>query len=285
MKKLLMIFGLAMALVLPGCADSSRETTADTQDSGETGAPASEQTPLRAVYLENDQGFLFVDLGNETPFTGSLPQDITDESGNALAEDDLNSGDVFDVYGDGIMTMSYPGQYPGITGMVRVEAENADYVSKYQELMDQFLAAPDMSEPPQLSLSYSQSNASVTAICDRFGYIWEYTDENGETQAVAVDSIHVLQSDALVQHSLEGDTTVTVLSEPSPESITVTCWEAGQRQDSMETIPEGTAVDVASGENGLSFTARPGYIYSIDARWPEGEVTFGFEAVASGETK
>ncbi len=279
MKKLLMILGLVMGLILSGCAGGTSKTAAETKDQSETVSETEEQTPLRAVYLKNDQGFLFVSIDQETPFTGTLPEDITDESGNAIAPEDLNSGDVFDIYGNGIMTMSYPGQYPGMTKLIRVEEKNQDYVDKYQELLDQFLTAPDMSEPPELSLSYSQSNASVAAMCDRFGYTWEYTDENGETQAVAVDSVHVLQSESLVEHTLEGDTVMTIESSVTPESITVICWEASQRENSMNEIPDGTDVEVTSDSNGLSFTARPGYIYSIDARWPEGEATYGFEAV------
>ena len=177
------------------------------------------------------------------------------------------------------MLNSYPGQYPGITRIVRVEKENQDYVEKYGELLDQFFPAPDTSNPPELSLNYTQTDAIVTAVCDRFGYTWSYTNENGETEGIAVDSEHVLQSDGLVTFTLEGETAMTVVSAYTPESVTVTRWTEEDREGSKDSIPDGENVTVESTEEGLTFTAQPGYIYEIVGQWPEGEATYGFEAV------
>ena len=73
---------------------------------------------------------------------------------------------------------------------------------------------------------------------------------------------------------------MTVMASYKPESITVSRWESAQREGSKETIPEGESVAVEELEDGLTFTAEPGYIYEIIGAWPEGEVTYGFEAVA-----
>ena len=293
MKKIAVLLALVLAMGLWGCQGGSEGTgeaegTTGQEGSGpgqDTGGAAddgdgeSEQQAIRAVYLKNDYGDLFVDLQQESPFTGTIPREILDEEGNPLSADQLNSGDVLDVYGDGIMLESYPGQYPGITKLVRTEKENQEYQEKYQELLDQFCPAPDRSKPPQLSLDYRQTEAVVTAACDQFGYLWEYTDENGETQAVAVDSIHVLQSEDLVRHTLEGETQMTVVSEYQPDQITVLRWETSQREKSGEEIPEGENVQVEEGEEGPMFTAQPGYIYQLTGSWPEGEAVYGFEAV------
>ena len=293
MKKIAAMLVMVLAMGLWGCSGGAggtgeqdgtagQEESGSGQDTGEVkddGDGAAEQEAIRAVYLKNDYGDLFVDLQQESPFTGTIPQEILDEEGNPVTADQLNSGDVLDVYGNGIMLESYPGQYPGITKLVRVEKENQEYQEKYQEMLDQFCPAPDRSKPPQLSLSYRQTDAVVTAVSDQFGYQWEYTDENGETQAIAVDSIHVLQSEDLVQHTLEGDTQMTVISEYQPDQITVLRWETAQREKSREEIPEGENVQVAEGEEGLTFTAQPGYIYQIIGTWPEGEAVYGFETV------
>lgn len=286
MKKLIGILSLVLALGVMGCgSDNTSQSNTETQDSqtaagSETVQETDAQEAMRAVYLENGNGNMFVSIEQETPFTGTLPEDISDEDGNAITADDLNNGDVVDIYGDGIMLNSYPGQYPGISKLVRVEKENQEYVEKYQELMDQFFPAPDTSEPPELSLNYHQTDAIVTAACDQFGYTWEFTDEYGESQVVIADTSHVLQSDDLAQLTLEGETQMTVMASYKPESITVSRWESAQREGSKETIPEGESVAVEELEDGLTFTAEPGYIYEIIGAWPEGEVTYGFEAVA-----
>ena len=283
MKKTAAFLCLILSLSLMGCSGKDQtqgETVATNASESQTVTDTqTKQEAVRAVYLKNDQGALFINLDQESPFTGTLPQDITDEDGSAISADDLNSGDVVEIYGDGIMLNSYPGQYPGITRIVRVEKENQDYVEKYGELLDQFFPAPDTSNPPELSLNYTQTDAIVTAVCDRFGYTWSYTNENGETEGIAVDSEHVLQSDGLVTFTLEGETAMTVVSAYTPESVTVTRWTEEDREGSKDSIPDGENVTVESTEEGLTFTAQPGYIYEIVGQWPEGEATYGFEAV------
>src|SRR5699024_3474211 len=107
-------------------SDNTSQSNTETQDSqtvagSETAQETDAQEAMRAVYLENGNGNMFVSIEQETPFTGTLPEDISDEDGNAITADDLNNGDVVDIYGDGIMLNSYPGQYPGISKLVRVE--------------------------------------------------------------------------------------------------------------------------------------------------------------------
>lgn len=283
MKKSAAFLCLVLSLSLMGCSGKDQPqagTAASDVSGGQTVTDTqTQQEAIKAVYLKNDQGSLFIDLSQGSPFTGSLPQDITDGDGSAISSDDLNSGDVVEVYGNGIMLNSYPGQYPGITRIVRVEKENKDYVEKYGELLNQFFPEPDMSNPPELSLNYTQSDAVVTAVCDRFGYTWTYTGENGETEGIAVDSEHVLQSDGLVTFNLEGETVMTVVSAYEPERVTVTRWPQDARDGSKDVVPDGEKVDVESAREGLTFTAWPGYIYEVIGQWPEGEATYGFEAV------
>ena len=283
LKKFIALLSLGLALCAAGCGnDTTAQSSAQTQDSQDSqeAEETQAQDALRAVYLKNDNGVLFVSIEQDSPFTGNIPDEILDEDGNAISEDDLNNGDVVDVYGNGIMLESYPGQYPGITKLVRVEKENQEYIEKYQEMVDQFLPDPDTSQPPELSLSYRQTDAVVTAICDQFGYTWEFTDENGESQVVIADTAHVLQSEGLIQFELEGETQMTVVSAYPPEQIVVSRWEVGQREASKDSVPEGESVPVEELEDGLAFMAEPGYIYEITGSWPEGEATYVFEAAA-----
>ncbi len=287
LKKLIALLSIGLVLCAAGCGnDGTSQSSDQSQDSQETQenqeSESAEETQaqdaLIAVYLKNDNGVLFVDIEQESPFTGNIPDEILDEDGNAISEDDLNSGDVVEVYGNGIMLESYPGQYPGITKIVRVEKENQEYIEKYQELISQLLPDTDTSQPPELSLSYTQTDAIVTSLCDQFGYTWEFTDENGESQVVIADTAHVLQSEDLVQFNLEGETQMTVVSSYLPDQIVVFRWETSQREAGSETISEGEVVSVEETEGGLSFMAEPGYIYEITGSWTEGEVTYGFEA-------
>lgn len=79
--------------------------------------------PLKAVYLEKEDGDgIFVNLTAEYPFTGTIPEgELYDEAGGEITEQDLNSGDVVNIYGNGIMAESYPAQYHGITKIERTE--------------------------------------------------------------------------------------------------------------------------------------------------------------------
>ena len=72
---------------------------------------------MKALYLENQTGdFLFVDLTNETPFMGTIPEGgVYNEKEEMIAGEDLESGDVVSVWGNGVVAQSYPAQYNGIT--------------------------------------------------------------------------------------------------------------------------------------------------------------------------
>ena len=64
--------------------------------------------------------WLLADRDNGTVFTTSIPNDLKDNDGKKITSEILKAGDYVDVYGDGIMLESYPGQYPGWSLPVRV---------------------------------------------------------------------------------------------------------------------------------------------------------------------
>ena len=93
-----------------------------------------EEKPMTAVYFHtDDNSWYFADLDTDTIFSGTIPDKLTDENGKKLTEEDMTDGDVYLIYGDGIMLESFPGQYPGITKMVRKEQGNQEKADHYRK--------------------------------------------------------------------------------------------------------------------------------------------------------
>ena len=241
---------------------------------------------LKAVYLEKEDGnSIFVNLTAEYPFTGTIPEgELYDEEGKKITEQDLNNGDVVNIYGNGIMAESYPAQYHGITKIERAEQANQKYIQEYGHYLDEFFIEKDPAQLPYLNVCYSDELASAAVmIPEAFSYTWTY-EENGESRTITTDAPHILQTEP---------TEVTKLSEPlkmelqfdeKPESVQLLSWDdslLGQYRDSTEQIPEGTPVEVQENENGNpEFTAQPGCVYLVQGQWENGTVDYGFRVPA-----
>ena len=241
---------------------------------------------LNAVYLEKEDGnSIFVNLTAEYPFTGTIPEgELYDEEGKKITEQDLNNGDVVNIYGNGIMAESYPAQYHGITKIERAEQANQKYIQEYGHYLDELFIEKDPAQLPYLNVCYSDELASAAVmIPEAFSYTWTY-EENGESSTITTDAPHILQTEP---------TEVTKLSEPlkmelqfdeKPESIRLLSWNdslLGQYQDSSDKIPEGKPVEVQENENGnLEFTAQPGCVYLVQGQWKNGTADYGFRVPA-----
>ena len=241
---------------------------------------------LKAVYLEKEDGnSIFVNLTAEYPFTGKIPEgELYDEEGKKITEQDLNNGDVVNIYGNGIMAESYPAQYHGITKIERAEQANQKYIQEYGHYLDELFIEKDPAQLPYLNVCYSDELASAAVmIPEAFSYTWTY-EENGESRTITTDAPHILQTEP---------TEVTKLSEPlkmelqfdeKPESIRLLSWNdslLGQYQDSSDQIPEGKPVEVQENENGnLEFTAQPGCVYLVQGQWENGTADYGFRVPA-----
>lgn len=98
-----------------------------------------ENSAITAIYLENGDLLktqVFVDMENETIFTAPIPEDgILDENGKSTGETSLENGDIVRIYGDGIMTMSFPGQYNGVTKIKKTGHASNEELEKYSELV------------------------------------------------------------------------------------------------------------------------------------------------------
>ena len=241
---------------------------------------------LKAVYLEKEDGnSIFVNLTAEYPFTGTIPEgELYDEEGKKITEQDLNNGDVVNIYGNGIMAESYPAQYHGITKIERAEQANQKYIQEYGHYLDELFIEKDPAQLPYLNVCYSDELASAAVmIPEAFSYTWTY-EENGESSTITTDAPHILQTEP---------TEVTKLSEPlkmelqfdeKPESVQLLSWDdslLGKYQDSSDQIPEGKPVEVQENENGnLEFTAQPGCVYLVQGQWKNGTADYGFRVPA-----
>lgn len=290
----ILIFTLSTLLIgCQGAANNSSQSDTSEQisKSDSTGTSADSvqgvsenDTTIEAVYLKNDYGDLFVNLKSESPFTGTILEEILDEDQAKLTREDMTSGDVYLVYGDGIMLESYPGQYPGITKLVRKERGNTEYTEKYGEYLDQFCPAPDTSTPPELTVEYRQPDAAVGASVSRGGYQWSVAGEDGQVQSTAADSLPVLDWDdeLLMEQKISGETQFTLDFAYEPQSVKVISWPVEDRNADGESVyPDGEEVVVETVENEagktrFAFAGQPQRVYQITGTWSEGTADYGF---------
>lgn len=99
-----------------------------------------EEAAISAIYLEYGDFLkepLFVDMDNQTIFKAEVPAEgIYNKKGTLIAGDVLEIGDMVKIYGDGIMGMSFPGIYPGITKMQRIGRASLEETQEYLELLE-----------------------------------------------------------------------------------------------------------------------------------------------------
>lgn len=238
---------------------------------------------LKAVYLEKEDGnSIFVNLTDEYPFDGNIPEgELYDEDGEKITQEDLNSGDVLNIWGNGVIAQSYPAQYNGITKMERTEQSNQEYIDKYGHYLEELFVEKDPSELPYLNVCYTDELADATVmIPDPLSYTWTYTDESGESRTVTTDAAHVLQTEPVEVKKISEPMTMELYFDEVPESVELLVWDdtlLGQYQDSTDQIPEGTAVEVTkNGKGNLEFTAQPGSVYLVQGQWDQGTVEYGF---------
>lgn len=295
LKKTTLILLAAGALLLTGCASSGNTEEKGSANNGkESEAPTTaplkkeeafsdsqeEQDAMRAMYLTDPSGNIyFVDTRTGTFFTAPIPDTLYDSEGNMLSSNTLRAGYILDIYGNGIMLESYPGQYPGVTKMIVIEEGSETDAEQYQYLIDEIYTEPDYSEPASLSLEYRTELAVTTVMLTRGNYEWNYMDEHGENQSVIACGSHILQWPELMDVTVEEKTPLTLTGSYLPESVTVTRWPVHMwnADDSAENIPEGEAIAVTEKDEGFVISdSEPGYVYLIEAKWEEGFVEFGF---------
>ncbi|MCI8465168.1 MAG: hypothetical protein HFI63_04835 [Lachnospiraceae bacterium] len=270
----------AMKLSLP----PSRQEPGETLDYG-----IPEEGVLRSMVLADADGNLYyIDVNTGTFFTAPIPEDLTDADGNSLSPDAIKAGSVVDIYGNGMMLESYPGQYPGVSKMVLIKEGTAQDAAPYQHLVDEITMPADPSEPPFMNAEYQTDLASVTVLLTRGNYNWKYIDEAGQPQNVIADGSHILAwpelNDITIDESIPNGLELNLISSRKPQSITVTrfpldLWKkdaSPESENTQEGEVSGEPVAVQEGQNGYTMTAEAGYVYLVEAQWEEGRVEFGF---------
>lgn len=252
-----------------------------TTESGTEESVSEETAAMHCLLLkgENDT-WLFADRDYGTLFYAPVPEQLTDASGKQLAKDDLKAGNQIDVYGNGIMLQSYPGQYPGVTQMVVTAEGSEEDLAEYQELIDQFFPEPDMSQPPQLNISYTTSLANTTVVLSGPGnYTWTTpSEEDGESNEVTACGPAVIQWENLIDITPEGKTDVRLLSEVKPDQVKVCRWPVSDYMTENYDHMEDVAVETDDSGSYILKDVEEGYIYSILAGWEMGEAEYGFVA-------
>ena len=281
-KKAKLIVGIGVALLILIVLVAAGIRNHFMQDEPADKPKADSGYTMQAVYLKKEDGNnIFVELKNDMPFTGKIPQEeLYDENGEKITEQDLNNGDVLNIYGNGIMAQSYPGQYNGISKIERTEQENQEYIEEYSHFLDEFFVEKEPSQRPELNVCYTDDLAAVTVmIPEALGYTWTY-EENGESNTITTDAPHILQTNPTEVTKLSEPMKMELMFDAKPESVQILSWEdslLGQYQDSADQIPDGTPVEIQENEEGNpEFTAQPGCVYLVQGQWENGTADYGF---------
>ena len=237
-----------------------------------------EEKPIEAMYIEKSDGFqIFVDTSTGALFDASIPK----------GTEELTTGDLVKIYGDGIMLESYPGQYPGVTEIIVTKQGTEEDAKKYESLVDEIHQEPDPSEPPYLNLEYRTKEAVVSAVADRGSYIWSYTDENGESQEVTEDSAFILKKDTLNDIRLNEQTDVLLYFSREANGVSVIRHEPSEKTSVEEPVGEFIRVSEEKDKNSkkqflLKDLLNEG-IYLVTAEFDQGTVEYGFEVKRSAK--
>lgn len=256
------------------------------EGSGESMTDPAESYVTKAMYIQSaDQVYegqsLFIDVDQGTPFYAPLPEDaLYDEEDNLLAADEVCPGNIFDLYGNGIMLESYPGQYPGITKGERVSEGQPEDVDQYADVLEPLTVEPDPSDPASMDIEYTTESAAVTMASGLGSYTWNYTDENGESQSVIACGSHILQWEEIPEITDPSVTDILLRFTSQPAEVTAVCWPVEEKDSSREAeLLEGETVAADKQPDGKYAVSglKPGYIYLVTAVWEnDSEVEYGF---------
>lgn len=274
-------------------ADSQSET-ADLSGEDVSGAQ-------HCILLAGKKGtWLLADRDNGTVFTTEVPNDLTDESGKKITSEILKAGDYVDIYGDGIMLESYPGQYPGVNKMVVTGEGTEDELKQYQDVIDMVFAEPDTSTVPSVGVVYQSSLGQTMSLMSGPGnYTWDVQEKSDETgsdgnSAVASESMEstdtytattcgaaVLQWENLEKMAIDaGKTDFTVSCELTPTKVAVRRWTADKYPAGADDNDDVSAEDVTVEKNDdgefVIKDVEPGYVYEVTINWEYGDAQYGF---------
>lgn len=264
----------------------SQTATVQTEISGESSEEVSDVQHCLLLAGKNGT-WLLADRENGTVFTTEVPSDLTDESGKKISAEILKAGDYVDVYGDGIMLESYPGQYPGVNKMVVTGEGTTDELKQYQDVIDMVFAEPDTSEVPSAGVVYSSSlGQTMSLMSGPANYTWtaplgDSETDSSEDNTVTACGLAVMQWEDLEKMAMDdGKTDFTVSCNLVPEKVTVRRWSADQypagADDDYDASAEGVTVEKNDEGEFVIKDVEPGYVYEVTINWEYGDAQYGF---------
>lgn len=264
----------------------SQTATVQTEISGESSEEVSDVQHCLLLAGKNGT-WLLADRENGTVFTTEVPSDLTDESGKKISAEILKAGDYVDVYGDGIMLESYPGQYPGVNKMVVTGEGTTDELKQYQDVIDMVFAEPDTSEVPSAGVVYSSSlGQTMSLMSGPANYTWtaplgDSETDSSEDNTVTACGLAVMQWEDLEKMAMDdGKTDFTVSCDLVPEKVTVRRWSADQYPAGADDDYDASAEDVTVEKNDdgefVIKGVEPGYVYEVTINWEYGDAQYGF---------
>lgn len=260
----------------PGCtrAAASNGAPGASGMSGMSAESREEAFKNTAMYVPfGKDSYIMADQDTGMIFTVTMPDEIYDTQGKKITARELQKGNILEIYGNGVMQESYPGQYPGVEKIKVVAQGTPSDADRYQSIVDEIYQEPDLSVPPDLSIEYRTPEAVSSVMITRGGYEWSH-----DGQSVAACGSHVLQWTEMNDLTLPDATDLTLRFYPeTPREITVVRWPAARRDQTASEIPQGESVQAELTENGFMISsAQPGYVYLVTANWERGNAEYGF---------
>ncbi|WP_461815745.1 hypothetical protein [Faecalimonas sp.] len=232
---------------------------------------------IEAMYVPcEEDNYIFFDRSTESPFYAIIPEDkLYDAHENKIKKKDLGAGDILVCYGDGKMLQSYPGQYPGVTKMVRIKKGTVADTEKYQQEVAKFLQRPSKADIPYMDIENMQKNALVTTSATEGNYEWKYEDMNGKQQMEKVEDRTFFEKEGLAEIVCNGENSdLKLLFSVAPNYVKVMRYSVSTAK---EKNSHGQRVRVVLDENiGYIKRAKKSCIYEVIATWDNGKVHYGF---------
>ena len=236
----------------------------------------------RAMYVPFGQDSYVMIEESGAVYTISFPEDMVDLNGQRITREELRAGNLLDIYGDGVMAESYPGQYFGVTRVEVVDEGDPADIEQYRSLIDGLYAEPEpLDEPPALHLEYAVSQAVAYTQASMGNFNWTVDNGDGTSSAVIACGAHVLQWRNLRQVNIAGAADIRVTCPAlAPETLTCVRWPSSLYMTDDVTQP-GQAVSLtANGDGSYTLPAEPDFLYCLYASWEQGSAEYGFSTAA-----
>ena len=259
MKKLLCV--LLALLCLSGCARAATEET------------------MRAMAVRLPGGGLLLVRMDGAPesFSAKLPEQIANVDGSVIAPDALNTGDVVELTGDGVLAESWPAQYPGVTAARVVSRGDEDDLAPYREALAGLLPEEARDEPPALTLQWEGGSAQASV----GNYHWQRDNGDGTASAVIACGPHVLMWCPIAQIRASGAVSLA-FAQPVPEEVTAERWSDALYRTEDPTVDGERVAVTQDADGGLSIDVEPGYVYLLKASWDGSGAEYGSLTLDTG---